>query len=63
MSNIKFRIIDKYKIELLEDANKGNIIDLSDAYQIDLSIITDQINKQKDLVYLEKLKKKKTTES
>nr|VZR97437.1 hypothetical protein MF5295_00311 [Mycoplasma feriruminatoris] len=59
MSNIKFRIIDKYKIELLEDANKGNIIDLSDAYQIDLSIITDQINKQKDLVYLEKLKKEK----
>ncbi|WFQ95858.1 hypothetical protein MFERI15568_00282 [Mycoplasma feriruminatoris] len=59
MSNIKFRIIDKYKIELLEDANKGNIIDLSDAYQIDLSIITDQINKQKDLIYLEKLKKEK----
>ncbi|WFQ90857.1 hypothetical protein MFERI13461_00282 [Mycoplasma feriruminatoris] len=59
MSNIKFRIIDKYKIELLEDANKGNVIDLSDAYQIDLSIITDQINKQKDLVYLEKLKKEK----
>ncbi|WFQ92508.1 DUF2130 domain-containing protein [Mycoplasma feriruminatoris] len=59
MSNIKFRIIDKYKIELLEDANKGNVIDLSDAYQIDLSIITDQINKQKDLIYLEKLKKEK----
>ncbi|EXU60603.1 DUF2130 domain-containing protein [Mycoplasma mycoides] len=59
MSNIKFRIIDKYRIELLEDANRGDIIDLSNAYQIDLSIITDQINKQKDLVYLEKLEKEK----
>ncbi|QVK01704.1 DUF2130 domain-containing protein [Mycoplasma mycoides subsp. capri] len=60
MSNIKFRIIDKYRIELLEDANKGSIIDLNNADQIDLSIILDQINHKKDLVYLEKLNDCKT---
>ncbi|QVK09610.1 DUF2130 domain-containing protein [Mycoplasma mycoides] len=60
MSNIKFRIIDKYRIELLEDAIKGSIIDLNNAYQIDLSIILDQINHKKDQVYLEKLNDYKT---
>ncbi|QVJ96045.1 DUF2130 domain-containing protein [Mycoplasma mycoides] len=60
MSNIKFRIINKYQIELLEDAIKGSIIDLNNADQIDLSIILDQINHKKDQVYLEKLNDYKT---
>ncbi|QVK06543.1 DUF2130 domain-containing protein [Mycoplasma mycoides] len=60
MSNIKFRIIDKYRIELLEDAIKGSVIDLNNADQIDLSIILDQINHKKDQVYLEKLNDYKT---
>ncbi|ADR23794.1 conserved domain protein [Mycoplasma leachii PG50] len=59
MSSVKFRIINKYQIELLEDAIKGSIIDLNNADQIDLSIILDQINHKKDQVYLEKLKQEK----
>ncbi|WP_434324791.1 DUF2130 domain-containing protein [Mycoplasma capricolum] len=59
MSSVKFRIINKYQIQLLEDANKGSIIDLNKADQIDLSIISDQINNHKDQVYLEKLKQEK----
>ncbi|WP_369024710.1 hypothetical protein [Mycoplasma capricolum] len=59
MSSVKFRIINKYQIQLLEDANKGSIIDLNKADQIDLSIISDQINNHKDQIYLEKLKQEK----
>ncbi|MBY7704907.1 hypothetical protein JIY74_32595 [Vibrio harveyi] len=59
MSNIKFKIIDKNTIELLEDAKKGDIIDLSNGEQIDLSNIQQQIDDHKDQLYLEKLNKEK----
>ncbi|UWD35213.1 DUF2130 domain-containing protein [Mycoplasma cottewii] len=59
MSNIKFKIIDKNTIELLEDAKKGDIIDLSNAEQIDLSNIQQQIDDHKDQLYLTKLNKEK----
>ncbi|AJM72063.1 DUF2130 domain-containing protein [Mycoplasma yeatsii] len=59
MSNIKFKIIDKNTIELLEDAKKGDMIDLSNAEQIDLSNIQQQIVDHKDQLYLEKLNKEK----
>ncbi|MDQ0567511.1 DUF2130 domain-containing protein [Mycoplasma yeatsii] len=59
MSNIKFKIIDKNTIELLEDAKKGDIIDLSNAEQIDLSNIQQQIDDHKDQLYLAKLTKEK----
>ncbi|EOA07065.1 Hypothetical protein MYEA_5670 [Mycoplasma yeatsii 13926] len=59
MSNIKFKIIDKNTIELLEDAKKGDIIDLSNVEQIDLSNIQQQIEENKDQLYLEKLTKEK----
>ncbi|PZV98704.1 DUF2130 domain-containing protein [Metamycoplasma auris] len=56
MEKIKFIILNQHTIELAEDAKKGDIIDLSNAESIDLSIILDQINNAKDRVYEKKLK-------
>ncbi|ENY68623.1 Hypothetical protein MAU_4120 [Metamycoplasma auris 15026] len=56
MEKIKFIILNHHTIELAEDAKKGDIIDLSNAQSVDLTIILDQINKTKDEVYAKKIK-------
>ncbi|SYV96013.1 Uncharacterised protein, partial [Mycoplasma putrefaciens] len=59
MSDIKFKILNKHSIELLEDAKKSSVIDLSKAQEIDLSVVLEQINLKKDQVYLNKLEEAK----
>ncbi len=41
---IKFIVKDKKTIELLQDAKKGDQIDLSNAESVDLSFITKEID-------------------
>lgn len=52
---IKFIVKDKKTIELLEDAKKGDLIDLSSAETVDLSIINKAIDEAKDNLYNEKI--------
>ncbi|MCE6090830.1 hypothetical protein J7894_02020 [Mycoplasmopsis agalactiae] len=52
---IKFIVKDKKTIELLEDAKKGDLIDLSSAETVDLSIINKAIDEAKDKLYNEKI--------
>ena len=40
---IKARIIDNTKIELLEDAKAGDIIDLKELVDVDLSFLNNKI--------------------
>lgn len=55
MSKIKVQIKERTVLELLEDAKKGDVIDLNDIEQVDLSIITNMINMKKDEVYNKKI--------
>lgn len=57
---IKFIVKDKKIIELLQDAKKGDQIDLSNAESVDLSFITKEIDEARDRLYNEKIKKKKS---
>lgn len=56
---IKFIVKDKKTIELLQDAKKGDQIDLSNAESVDLSFITKEIDEARDRLYNEKIKKEK----
>ncbi len=56
---IKFIVKDKKTIELLQDAKKGDQIDLSNAESVDLSFITKEIDESRDRLYNEKIKKEK----
>ncbi|WHL53591.1 hypothetical protein [Mycoplasmopsis bovis] len=57
---IKFIVKDKKTIELLQDAKKGDQIDLSNAESVDLSFITKEIDEARDRLYNEKIKKEKS---
>ncbi|EIN14766.1 Hypothetical protein MAGb_8000 [Mycoplasmopsis agalactiae 14628] len=57
---IKFIVRDKTTIELLEDGKKGDLIDLSSAESVDLSIINKVIDEAKDKIYNEKIEGLKT---
>lgn len=62
MKNINCKIIDRYTLQLLEDAYKGDIIDLKKLQTIDDSYILDALNKGKDDVYNNKIKEYKIKE-
>lgn len=49
--NDKIRVLDSTKIELLEDAKKGDIIDLANLNQVDLNYISSLIEKTKNEEY------------
>ncbi|WP_280131261.1 hypothetical protein [Mycoplasmopsis bovis] len=57
---IKFIVKDKKTIELLQDAKKGDQIDLSNAESVDLSFITKEIDEARIGFIMKKLKKKKS---
>jgi len=59
MKNIKFAIIDKDTLELLEDANKGDKINLKEEVNIDTSYVEELIKNKKDLEYNKLLDKEK----
>ena len=53
--NIKARIIDNTKLELLEDAKKGDIIDLKELVDIDLSFLNKKIENEATSLYQKNL--------
>lgn len=55
LKNIKVKIHNKTTLELLEDANKGDIIDLESIETVDTSLILDKISNATDRVYQAKL--------
>lgn len=59
MGKIKFKILDSHTIELLENATKGDIIDLLNAESVDLTKILERINLEKDNLYQEKINQEK----
>lgn len=59
MKKIKFKILDSHTIELLENATKGDIIDLLNAESVDLTKILERINLEKDNLYQEKIRQEK----
>lgn len=56
---IEVKVLNKDKLELLQDASKGDIIDLNDLTTIDTSLIVDAIEKGKDAIYNKKLEEMK----
>ena len=48
MANIKFKVVDETTIELAEDAKKGDILDLSEVNELDLSVLDNSLLKQID---------------
>lgn len=56
MDRIKVQIKNETTLELLQDAHKGDIIDLRDLQKIDLSFILRLIEENKDQIYNQKLK-------
>ena len=48
---IKARIIDNTKIELLEDAKAGDIIDLKELVDVDLSFLNNKIASEATALY------------
>lgn len=53
---IKVIIKDRQTLELLENASKGDIINLASLQEIDISQIEKKIAEQKDMIYTNKLK-------
>ncbi len=59
MKHIKVLIQDKNTLKLCETGNEGDIIDLTQIYQIDTSAIEKSIVEGKDQVYQQKLQEQK----
>lgn len=51
MKKVQVRIIDQNKLEILEDASKGDIIDLMEVVNVDTSKISEAIKNAKDKEY------------
>lgn len=58
MKKIKAIIKDEYTLELLEDAYKGDLIDLKELMDVDTSLIRKLIENNKDEVYKELVSRK-----
>jgi len=56
---VDVRVKDKSTLELMSDASKGDIIDLNDLTDIDMSLIIKAIDEGKDKKYNEKLEEAK----
>ena len=54
---IQFRIIDKNKIEILEDASKGDFIDLTDHLEIDTTPIENAIKENREAIFNREIEK------
>lgn len=59
MKKIKVQIKDKDTLELLEDASKGDFIDLKEISLLDTAFLEQQIQSGKDQVYQKKLETEK----
>lgn len=55
--NDKIKVNNFYEIELLEDAKKGDIINLTTLNKVDISFLKELINKEKDNEYSSMLEK------
>ncbi len=55
--NDKIKVNNFYEIELLEDAKKGDIINLTTLNKVDISFLKELINKEKDNEYRSMLEK------
>lgn len=55
MKKVKVFIKNQHHLELVEDANKGDYIDLNDVMEVDTESIIKQIENSKDRVYEQKL--------
>lgn len=53
MKKIKAKVKNEYTLELVEDAQKGDIIDLKELIEIDTTLIKEAIDLKKDKVYEE----------
>ncbi len=51
MKQVKVLIRDLQTLELLEDANKGDLIDLADLQKVDLDFINKRVQEEMDAVY------------
>ena len=59
MKKVKVIVKEKHLLELLEDAEKGDIIDLKDVMEIDESFLNQLIDEGKDKIYENRLKQVK----
>lgn len=61
MRKLEVIVKDKNTLVLLEDGNKGDIIDLSELANVDLTAIEESIDSNKDQVYQKRLNELKAT--
>ena len=59
MGKAKIIVRDRETLELLEDAKKGDIIDLTELNYVDTTLLEKAINDRKDLIYSKKLEEVK----
>ena len=61
MRKLEVIVKDKNTLVLLEDGNKGDINDLSELANVDLTAIEESIDSNKDQVYQKRLNELKAT--
>ena len=59
MGKAKIIVRDRETLELLEDAKKGDIIDLTELNYVDTTLLEKAINDRKDFIYSKKLEEVK----
>ncbi|MGI6676482.1 MAG: hypothetical protein ACOX5N_03235 [Bacilli bacterium] len=55
MKKLKVKILDQYTLSLKEDGKAGDIIDLKELMEIDITPILEAIEAGKDAIYNDKL--------